>query len=299
MCDSKEGGLKMVSVRAKLQTIAIKNFINVKKNIGRPQYQVSVYWLKFQLRDFIANFNIAPGGDTKDTPIYFQKIIEQIKNFKTLYKDWVSMENISRKKNIDLFNKFNKNNENKKSLIPVEPNFLKNQRILTSKFVYNLFLINIKNIPKFSSLVSSMDQKNVFARLHKLISNSNIFLVNYKFLLNGLPVNKKFNCRYDKICFLCKKNVAEDLAHLFVECEITKKCFQFVSPCITHKNKILSQDLLQLKLQVSDDDFLQLSKFVFAIWRTRNAMKHGNSNFDPHIIFKNIFNCWSISKTSI
>jgi hypothetical protein len=298
MSEYNEGGLKMVSVRAKLQTIAIKNFIYLKKNKDTPQYHMSDYWLNFQLREFIANFNIAPGGDGKDMPIFFIKILQELKTFKVLYSDWVSLENSNRKKKLDLLKKKDNNNDelNNRALNPIETNFLKNQRLLTSRFIYTLFLAKIKNVPKFSPNISTIEHKNVFTRMHRLINNSSVILVNYKLILNGLPVNKKFNCRYDKICFLCKKKTSEDLGHLFVDCEVTKKCFASILPSFKSKTNSLSQELIQLKLNVSDDDYRQLSKFVYSIWRTRNTMKHGTSNFDPFTIFKNIFNTWSISK---
>ena len=57
-----EGGLKMINIRAKLMAISIRNFMYIKRNIKRPQYQFSVYWLKFYLRDYLENFNIIPCG---------------------------------------------------------------------------------------------------------------------------------------------------------------------------------------------------------------------------------------------
>jgi hypothetical protein len=215
-----------------------------------------------------------------------------------LYNEWVTNENSIRKKKYEESCKINNNIANKSTLILVEKNLLKNQRKLTSKFIYNLFLNKIKNIPKFNTSITLVEQKNVFSRLHKLITSSNIILVNYKLVLNGLPVNHKFNSRYDKICFLCKKKTIEDLGHLFVDCVVTKKCFESISSRFKI-NSSLDQDLVQLKLKVPDEDYIQLSNFVYSIWRTRNTMKHGNSNFDPISIFKNIFNGWSISKTSI
>ena len=62
LLDYSEGGLKMISIRAKLKTISLRNFMYIKFCINRPQYQLSVYWLKFYLRDYIKNFNIFPGG---------------------------------------------------------------------------------------------------------------------------------------------------------------------------------------------------------------------------------------------
>ena len=57
--------------------------------------------------------------------------------------------------------------------------------------------------------------------MHKLNCNENR-LINYKLLHTGLPTNFKFNNRYDRECFMCKKKISEDLEHIFVKCEYTK-----------------------------------------------------------------------------
>jgi len=41
--DYNEGGLKMISIRAKLKTIMIRNFMYIKRNLNRNQYQLSAY----------------------------------------------------------------------------------------------------------------------------------------------------------------------------------------------------------------------------------------------------------------
>ena len=42
------------------------------------------------------------------------------------------------------------------------------------------------------------EEKNIFTALHKIILHPNIKLVNYKVMLIGLPLNKKFKNRYEK-----------------------------------------------------------------------------------------------------
>jgi hypothetical protein len=43
----KDGGLNMVCIRAKINMILIRNLLYIKLNMSRPQYQFSVYWMKF------------------------------------------------------------------------------------------------------------------------------------------------------------------------------------------------------------------------------------------------------------
>ena len=50
--------------------------------------QLCAYWLKFQLRDFIVNFNIFPGGLDKDRPAFYGEMMKNILCFKQLYSNW-------------------------------------------------------------------------------------------------------------------------------------------------------------------------------------------------------------------
>ena len=68
-----EGGLKMINIRAKLMAIRIRNFMYIKRNINRPKYQLSVYWLKFYLRDYLENVNIIPCRLDKDRPFFLER----------------------------------------------------------------------------------------------------------------------------------------------------------------------------------------------------------------------------------
>jgi len=65
-CDFKDGGLNMVCIRAKIHMILIRNLLYIKFNRHRPQYQYSIYWMKFEFfREYIENFNIRPTPDSK------------------------------------------------------------------------------------------------------------------------------------------------------------------------------------------------------------------------------------------
>ena len=185
-----EGGLKMVSIRAKLQTIMLRNFMYIKKNFNRPQYQLSVYWLKFYLREYLENFNITPNGADKDRPIFFKTMIKAVETFKILYRKWVLVENERRKKNLEI-----KNLKRTVKLVfkPVESNFLENIRILTSKFIYSNFLKNYRNIPRVSNGYTVQENEKFSQSIQSIKKHDNIKLANYKLLHNGLPLNKKFN----------------------------------------------------------------------------------------------------------
>ena len=93
----KDGGLNMVNVRAKLSMIRIRNMMYIKKNLNRPQYQFSIYWMKFYFREYLVNFNICPCGNEEDRPLLYVDMLKMYKKFSALFKDWCDIENLKRK----------------------------------------------------------------------------------------------------------------------------------------------------------------------------------------------------------
>ena len=161
---------------------------------------------------YLENFNIIPCGLEKDRPPFFKEMIVNINKFKNLYNTWANRVNELSRKKIDLYNRTAKI---KRTFKPVEPKFLNNSRTLTSKFIYNQFLNEFKIEPKLSSNLSMDEKEIIFNSLHKLIPSSNVKITNYKLLFNALPTNKRFNNRYDNKCYLCNKQVDEDITHLY------------------------------------------------------------------------------------
>ena len=297
LLDYSEGGLKMISIRAKLKTISLRNFMYIKFCINRPQYQLSVYWLKFYLRDYIKNFNIFPGGLDQNRPIFFKEMIKNIIEFKNLYSNWAKSENEKRQKIIENLNKVS---NKKKVFKEIEPNFLENFKRLTSKFIYEKFIIGYKNCTNLLPNLRSTDQKLVFNSLHQNNRLSNLVVFNYKLLFKALPTNKKFNNRYEKKCYLCNKVTDESISHLFVECDLAKKCYDFVkNKFLLDKNIRLSLNLVQYKLNINKNDYAMISTFAYSIWHIRNKIKHSNGSHNVMSLFERVFNKWSISITGI
>ena len=217
--------------------------------------------------------------------------------FKKLYSKWVISQNEKRRSEIE---KYNRNSEKKKIFKEVQPNCLENVKTLTSKFIYSQFLSDFKKTVKLGSGYDKEGQKAFCTMLHKVDLPSNVKIINYKLMLNGLPTNKKFNNKYDKKCYLCNKAVDEDLEHLFVSCEVSKKCYSFVKDnYMVNKSLNLSIDIVSYKSRVDLVDFSYLANFVYGIWITRYTVRNTADHSGALSIFKKIFNKWSISITNI
>ena len=293
-CDFKEGGLNMVCIRAKIKMIFIRNLLYTKLNRNRPQYQFSIYWMKFFFRTFIDNFNIRPIGVDEERPSFYNLMLECAKTFSRIFETWSKIENEKKIK----INEIRKNN---KPLKLIDKSFLNNSNLLQSKFIYNLIVeqyLEKRNL-KLPPNIENKEQINIFLDINRL-NCSNIRLINYKLLRHGLPTNKKFKNRYDNICFMCKKILNESPEHIFVTCEISKEFYEFIRQDYLYKKSLRnSLDLLEFKRGVSENDYRALSCFVYCVWRMRNMSKHSEIDDNHPDNFKAIFNKWFITLTNI
>ncbi len=74
------GGFDMFHLKAKIETINIQQFIYIRRNSERMFYCMSVYWMKFLLRDLnMPNFNLIPCGSDKQRPTFYEKMSEYSK----------------------------------------------------------------------------------------------------------------------------------------------------------------------------------------------------------------------------
>ena len=258
--------------------------------MNRMQYQFSIFWMKWNFKDFLSNFNILPGGLDNERPAYFSFMIECWKKFKIKFEVWIVKENDKRKKLYE--EKFKKTLDKKKikPFIAYDKNFLNNINLLKSKFIYNLFLEDFSMIKKLPYNFIKKEAEHIFLDIHKM-NSSNIRLVNYKLIFNGLPTNYKFNNRYDRICFMCMEKLNEDIKHIFINCKYAEKTFNYIrNEFLTNKTVNNSLELLEYKRNVGEDDYRTLSCYIYSMWRVRNSLKHNEKNANPVELFKAYFN---------
>ena len=291
----ERGGLNMVCIRAKICMILMRNLLYIKLNMNRPQYQFSLYWMKFYFRDYLKNFNAIPVGLEKDRPKYYGMMIEHFKKYSEKFAIWCVRENEKKKKSYD---ERLKRNKECRGFTPYNGKVLNNPGF-SSKFIYNLCIEEYceqKILPE----LEIKEQEIMFSKLHKKLNSSKMRLTNYKLIQNALPTNFKFKNRYDNKCYMCKKVLNEDLEHIFVKCDMVKKWFHYVKEnFLENKETSNSLVLLKFKRRMVDEDYRTLSCFVYVVWRVRNECKHGDTRINSFEIFKRFFNKWLISLNNI
>ena len=306
--DPLEGGLNMVCIWAKLDTIYYRNFLYFFRNRFRPQYQFFVYWMKFHIgKDYLPNFNIIPVGEEKERPKFLTFMINSIQKMKTLYKNW--FDDLKRKSESEIGkikNNMEKTEEEKEKIIKrlinkiekYKGSYINGSLLMNTKEIYKLFLKKYTEVLKLGGEASNREEE-IFENLNNNIKDSKLKIINYKIILNGLGLNKKFRNRYGKICYLCKKEVDEDLEHLFLSCDSIKPCLNFVENILEKKQRINSIDCVRYKRNYSKQDYLVISFYTECIWRIRNIMKHNSEKINLIAVFIKFFNKWLISQTEI
>ena len=126
-------------------------------------------------------------------------------------------------------------------------------------------------------------------------------MTNYKLMQSGLPNNDKFKNRYDNKCYLCNKKQNENIQHLFVDCHVAIKCYEYIRKSFLINKKIKnSLSFVKYKYKTEIKDYRMISCYVYCLWRTRNSIKHDKIIYTNGCqYFKEIFNKWIISMTSI
>ena len=265
--------------------------------MNRPQYQFSIYWMKFLFKEYLNNFNILPVGLETERPLLYKMMIEISKIFSEKYVNWCEIENVKRKKLHEIKMKKASDKNQIKPFVPYSSKFLNNSGILCSKLIYNLFLVDYSLVKTLDNNFEKSEREFIFANMHKSLNSSKVRLTNFKLIHHGLATNSKFKNRYDKVCFMCKKTLNENFEHIFVKCDLAKQFYEYIrNEFMIKKNLQNSLVLLKFKHKLTEKDYKVLSCYAYCVWRVRNECKHQN-NVNPFETFKALFNKWYISIT--
>ena len=248
----ESGGLNTVCLRAKLKTIQVQNFINIYLNRERMFYQLSVKYLKFELREtnIFKNFNLIPVTFNK------QKI---------------------HKRMIESMNTFKK----------CDPEFLlERNKKATSKYIYNKLLKNYQVQAKVEKLNPFENWEQVYRKIHEEV-NSDVRVFLYKLLFEALPVNNRFFNKKNK-CFFCNK-AKEEVTHVFFECSITRNLFNLIVPSLDNNSIYLNKHSFWFSIEITKHDYKMISIFLYTAWLLRERLRRGGTISNIAIIFERIF----------
>ena len=246
----ERGGLGMFHLTAKLDCIAVQQFIYVSKSIERKFYCMSVYWLKFILREMnLTNFNIIQSGLDRDRP------------------DWCSKMYAI----VSLMKKSNKN-------------FMSQRFSLTSKVLYEKFRAKFEKRANCENDRLILIQEEVYGKTlnNKLDSSSRTF--NFKILNDGLEFNMKFKNRKNIKCFLCC-NQREHIDRLLISCQKTTNLFKLIESKFENKVKLNILTIIY-HLNLTARDSMLVSIFKLSVWLLRNKIRVSTTNDYESVVLK-------------
>ncbi|CAF1017144.1 unnamed protein product, partial [Brachionus calyciflorus] len=136
----EEGGMNMFNLYGRLKTIHMQSFFYIAKNHQRDFFQISIFWLKFYLRDIgLRNFNLIPYGGDINIPKYYEYMIECVNEFKSY-----------------------------------DRLFLQKRTSFTSKNIYKIFRKKYEKRSKIESEYRDIDWKNVYNTINSKSLNSEL-----------------------------------------------------------------------------------------------------------------------------
>ena len=246
------GGLNSVNIKAKVKTCLIQNFINIFKNNTRMFYQLSVKYLKFNLRHMkiLKNFNIIPAAHTR--PEMYDKISQTVSEIISMDKD-----------------------------------FYGNIKKYTSKYTYTKLVEKIYIRPKVEYMHVCDSWKTVYDKIHKISENSDLRSFLYKLLFDALHAENRFNNKKN-FCPFCSET-RESCNHVFFNCKEGSRYFTSIQGHFEKKNLLLQKESFWFNEDISKHDFKIYSIFLYSIWMVREKLRKLKKNTDGNILFKYYF----------
>jgi hypothetical protein len=244
----KEGGINMVCLKAKFQSLMLRYFGDIILNNESIEYRTGVYWLKMYInKNKINNFNIVAVGNEKEAPQFYLSLINLFKNFKTyIKKDKEILENF--------------------------------ENISVKKF-YLIIKKKYEILPKVENIVDEIEWKEVYKSIQDPFVMSELRSFNYKILFSALYTFDKFNLKKNKKkCLFCKDR-DETVLHIFSECTVVKSLYQELLPSfgLSYKPQFCYKKEIIYMMDKTSNIREKISIFKYTIWMIRNKIRNGEA----------------------
>ena len=249
----ERGGLSLFNLESRLKTIILQQFIYITKKYNSPFYALSVYWMKFDMRELkIRNFNITPAGNERERPVIYNFMTECVREFKNIDK-----------------------------------NFIINSKQYTSKRTYELFSKKYEKTPTWESLEINLDYLKTYKKIHHKKLNSELRSFNYRIINNSLTLYIKYPLKKKNPCLFCNRKI-ETRDHLFLQCTITKNFFDNIKSMFSFLIPDRNRRQVYYCENIDGEDLLIMSCYKLALWKTRSLIEKNNTK-DSKKQFLSIF----------
>ena len=186
----EEGGMNMFHLETRIKTILLQQFYYIYMKFDSMFYGLSVYWLKFELRKRLKNFNLVPFGVDKERPPIYKRMIEC-----------------------------------KKELEELDSEFKSKFKVYTSKQTYAIYRKKVTQMPWCERNERRQDWVGIYKNINHKYLNSELRSFNYRIINNALSLETKINI--NKKCVMCKRANRATRDHIFLNCPKTSELFQW------------------------------------------------------------------------
>jgi hypothetical protein len=105
----------------------------------------------------------------------------------------------------------------------------------------------------------------------KSIKDADVRSVNYKIILDALPLNNKYNKNKIHKCLFCAKKI-ESRDHVFIECECVSTLFDKIRKNLSNESLVVDETIIIYGMNIKDSDFKHISLFKYIIYKIRNKL---------------------------
>jgi hypothetical protein len=250
--DHKKGGLKVYDIERKFKTIRIQQLLHSINNIDQDFHIHVTYWLKNILHRHklivFDNYNIINCGTEKDIPEFYKEIKENL---------------------TEILNEIKRLN-------------LQNEIIVTrlnSKTIYQL-LQNNTHKPSVESKYDNINWEVTYSNNLSKFVNNRQKEINYLALHDALAPELKFDF-FHKNCELCDNQI-NTTQHLFINCQVSKRIFNWLKCKEKKKNMVLTHEKVFLLGVMEENEIKIYSIYKQMVWETRNILKYKKINPYEH-----------------
>lgn len=258
--DFPNGGLNIVDIQSKLESLLVKQVLQlIKGNKAKWKY-LAVYWIGLHLREFVPSFASLLIPHSERIPVYYTRALQLFRTF-----------------------------------VQRVPNLMA-CHCVTTKFIYNNMLESRLKPPRVLRIHPTIDFSETWKWVQCSFVDPKYRDLAWRVAHQILPTQSylfKFNITRNSKCYLCKRNT-ETLTHLFYDCSIINGLWSFVASvlleltgCQIHISvKAILFNIFKPHAFAHFNELLMLmiNLLKFCIWTKRNQAKHEFKKVSPTCI---------------
>ena len=243
------GGLNIVDIKTKIESLFVKQVLQLIKEHRAKWTFLAVYWLGIHLREYVASFASLSIPHAEQIPKYYYNALRVFRTFVHMVPDFMGRQSVTTK---FIYGKLIQRKQIKPRVTRIYPTIVFAE---TWKWVQCAFVD-----PRYRDLAWRI--------AHQIIPTQSLLY--------------KYNISRNIKCYLCKTQ-PETITHLFYECRTLRGLWSFVETTLFHLTgcqvTITLNAMFHIFQKNNNNDnndmlILLINLLKYCIWTMRNLSKH-------------------------